>query len=128
MSKTKGAGSTKNGRDSQSKRLGVKAYDGTAVSAGVDHRPPAGHPLPPGRERRAAATTTPCSPSPTARSSSASARAASSSTSCPATERTTLADAPACGGGIVAPGRGRRAAGALVSRAGGPGPGRGAAP
>ena len=34
MSKTKGAGSTKNGRDSQSKRLGVKAYDGTAVSAG----------------------------------------------------------------------------------------------
>ena len=35
MSKTKGAGSTKNGRDSQSKRLGVKAYDGTAVSAGA---------------------------------------------------------------------------------------------
>jgi large subunit ribosomal protein L27 len=34
MSKTKGAGSTKNGRDSQSKRLGVKAFDGTAVSAG----------------------------------------------------------------------------------------------
>jgi large subunit ribosomal protein L27 len=35
MSKTKGAGSTKNGRDSQSKRLGVKVYDGTAVSAGA---------------------------------------------------------------------------------------------
>lgn len=34
MSKTKGAGSTKNGRDSQSKRLGVKVFDGTAVSAG----------------------------------------------------------------------------------------------
>ena len=34
MSKTKGAGSTKNGRDSQSKRLGVKAYDGEAVTAG----------------------------------------------------------------------------------------------
>ena len=34
MSKTKGAGSTKNGRDSHSKRLGVKAFDGTAVSAG----------------------------------------------------------------------------------------------
>ena len=34
MSKTKGAGSTKNGRDSQSKRLGVKAFDGTAVTAG----------------------------------------------------------------------------------------------
>jgi len=35
MSKTKGAGSTRNGRDSQSKRLGVKAYDGTAVHAGT---------------------------------------------------------------------------------------------
>jgi large subunit ribosomal protein L27 len=35
MSKTKGAGSTKNGRDSQSKRLGVKAFDGTAVTAGA---------------------------------------------------------------------------------------------
>jgi large subunit ribosomal protein L27 len=35
MSKTKGAGSTKNGRDSHSKRLGVKAFDGTAVSAGA---------------------------------------------------------------------------------------------
>lgn len=34
MSKTKGAGSTRNGRDSQSKRLGVKAFDGTLVSAG----------------------------------------------------------------------------------------------
>ena len=34
MSKTKGGGSTRNGRDSQSKRLGVKAYDGTLVSAG----------------------------------------------------------------------------------------------
>ena len=35
MSKTKGGGSTKNGRDSESKRLGVKAYDGTAVLAGA---------------------------------------------------------------------------------------------
>jgi large subunit ribosomal protein L27 len=35
MSKTKGAGSTKNGRDSHSKRLGVKVYDGTAVHAGT---------------------------------------------------------------------------------------------
>jgi large subunit ribosomal protein L27 len=34
MSKTKGAGSTKNGRDSQSKRLGVKVFDGTQVLAG----------------------------------------------------------------------------------------------
>lgn len=35
MSKTKGGGSTRNGRDSQSKRLGVKASDGTIVSAGA---------------------------------------------------------------------------------------------
>ncbi|HEY3143951.1 MAG TPA: 50S ribosomal protein L27 [Acidimicrobiales bacterium] len=35
MSKTKGAGSTRNGRDSQSKRLGVKAFDGTLVPAGT---------------------------------------------------------------------------------------------
>ena len=35
MSKTKGAGSTKNGRDSQAKRLGVKVYDGTSVNAGT---------------------------------------------------------------------------------------------
>jgi large subunit ribosomal protein L27 len=35
MSKTKGAGSTKNGRDSQAKRLGVKVYDGTIVNAGT---------------------------------------------------------------------------------------------
>ena len=34
MSKTKGGGSTRNGRDSNDQRLGVKAYDGTAVSAG----------------------------------------------------------------------------------------------
>jgi large subunit ribosomal protein L27 len=35
MSKTKGAGSTRNGRDSQSKRLGVKTFDGTLVEAGA---------------------------------------------------------------------------------------------
>jgi large subunit ribosomal protein L27 len=35
MSKTKGGGSTRNGRDSVSKRLGVKASDGTAVQAGT---------------------------------------------------------------------------------------------
>ena len=34
MSKTKGGGSTRNGRDSKAKRLGVKVYDGTAVTAG----------------------------------------------------------------------------------------------
>src|SRR3954452_11530145 len=34
MSKTKGGGSTRNGRDSESKRLGVKVYDGNTVKAG----------------------------------------------------------------------------------------------
>jgi large subunit ribosomal protein L27 len=34
MSKTKGGGSTRNGRDSNAQRLGVKAYDGTLVTAG----------------------------------------------------------------------------------------------
>ena len=35
MSKTKGGGSTRNGRDSESKRLGVKVFDGTQVHAGT---------------------------------------------------------------------------------------------
>ena len=34
MSKTKGGGSTRNGRDSNAQRLGVKAYDGQLISAG----------------------------------------------------------------------------------------------
>jgi large subunit ribosomal protein L27 len=34
MSKTKGGGSTRNGRDSQSQRLGVKAFDGEQLTAG----------------------------------------------------------------------------------------------
>jgi large subunit ribosomal protein L27 len=34
LSKTKGGGSTRNGRDSNAQRLGVKAFAGTAVSAG----------------------------------------------------------------------------------------------
>ena len=34
MAHKKGAGSTKNGRDSNSKRLGVKIYDGTPVVTG----------------------------------------------------------------------------------------------
>ena len=34
MSKTRGGGSTRNGRDSQSKRLGVKVFDGGVVNAG----------------------------------------------------------------------------------------------
>ncbi len=35
MSKTKGGGSTRNGRDSNAQRLGIKVYDGTFVRAGA---------------------------------------------------------------------------------------------
>jgi large subunit ribosomal protein L27 len=35
MSKTKGGGSTRNGRDSQAQRLGIKVYDGTIVHSGA---------------------------------------------------------------------------------------------
>ena len=34
MSKTKGGGSTRNGRDSNAQRLGVKVFDGTLVTTG----------------------------------------------------------------------------------------------
>ena len=35
MSKTKGGGSTRNGRDSNAQRLGVKVFDGTMIHAGT---------------------------------------------------------------------------------------------
>ena len=35
MSKTKGGGSTRNGRDSNAQRLGVKRFDGQEVTAGT---------------------------------------------------------------------------------------------
>jgi large subunit ribosomal protein L27 len=35
MSKTKGGGSTRNGRDSNAQRLGVKVHDGTLVRSGA---------------------------------------------------------------------------------------------
>ncbi len=35
MSKTKGGGSTRNGRDSHAQRLGVKIFDGMTVKAGA---------------------------------------------------------------------------------------------
>jgi large subunit ribosomal protein L27 len=35
MSKTKGGGSTRNGRDSAAQRLGVKVFDGGVVHAGA---------------------------------------------------------------------------------------------
>lgn len=35
MSKTKGGGSTRNGRDSNAQRLGIKVFSGTEVTAGT---------------------------------------------------------------------------------------------
>ena len=35
MSKTKGGGSTRNGRDSNAQRLGIKVFSGTDVTAGT---------------------------------------------------------------------------------------------
>ena len=35
MSKTKGGGSTRNGRDSNAQRLGVKVFGGSAINAGT---------------------------------------------------------------------------------------------
>ena len=35
MSKTKGGGSTRNGRDSNAQRLGVKAFGGIEITAGT---------------------------------------------------------------------------------------------
>ncbi|CAK7061000.1 50S ribosomal protein L27 [Kerstersia gyiorum] len=35
MAQKKGGGSTRNGRDSEAKRLGVKVYGGQAISAGA---------------------------------------------------------------------------------------------
>ena len=47
MSKTKAGGSTRNGRDSESKRLGVKRFGGQKVTAGtiiIRQRGTNGHP------------------------------------------------------------------------------------
>ena len=40
MSKTKGGGSTRNGRDSNAQRLGVKVFDGTTVLEIMSPWPP----------------------------------------------------------------------------------------
>ena len=77
MAHKKGAASTKNGRDSNSQRLGVKRYGGQLVNAGeiiVRQRGTHFHP----GSAWAAAATTPCSPSSAATSSSAPSAAAAS--------------------------------------------------
>ena len=70
MAHKKAGGSTKNGRDSHSKRLGVKRFGGEHVLAGQHHHPPARHPGARRRERRHRAPTTPCLPRSPARCSS----------------------------------------------------------
>ena len=52
MAHKKAGGSSRNGRDSESKRLGVKAYGGETDQRGQHHRPPARHAGPSGRQRR----------------------------------------------------------------------------
>lgn len=49
MAHKKGMGSSRNGRDSQSKRLGVKRHDGQLVRAGTILVRQRGTPLAPGR-------------------------------------------------------------------------------
>lgn len=49
MAHKKGLGSSRNGRDSRAKRLGVKAFDGTLVPAGAIIVRQRGTPVRPGR-------------------------------------------------------------------------------
>jgi large subunit ribosomal protein L27 len=49
MAHKKGLGSSRNGRDSRAKRLGVKAFDGTLVPAGAIILRQRGTPVRPGR-------------------------------------------------------------------------------
>ena len=55
MSKTKGGGSTRNGRDSAAQRLGVKRFDGQLVTAGSILVRQRGTKFHPGRNVRRAA-------------------------------------------------------------------------
>ena len=77
-----GGGSTRNGRDSNAQRLGVKVFDGTRIHAGTIIVRQRGTKFHPGRTSASVATTR-CSRWSTAASSSVSARAARSSTSIP---------------------------------------------
>ena len=52
MSKKKGAASSRNGRDSNAQRLGVKRFSGETVSRGHDHHAPARHQVAPRLQRR----------------------------------------------------------------------------
>ena len=48
MAHKKGASSSRNGRDSNAQRLGVKRFGGQTVKRRRDPGPPARHPVPPG--------------------------------------------------------------------------------
>ena len=52
MATKKAGGSTRNGRDSAGKRLGVKRFAGQEVESWNDYRPPTGNEVSPGNERR----------------------------------------------------------------------------
>ena len=52
MAHKKGLGSSRNGRDSKPKMLGVKVFDGQGVTAGTIIVAPARHALPPRPRRR----------------------------------------------------------------------------
>ena len=52
MAHKKGLGSSRNGRDSNAQRLGVKVFAGETRDRRRDHRAPARHPLQAGRGRR----------------------------------------------------------------------------
>ena len=60
MAHKKGGGTTRNGRDSESKRLGVKVYGGQAINAGGIIVRQRGTKMHPG-ETSASARITPCS-------------------------------------------------------------------
>jgi large subunit ribosomal protein L27 len=51
MAQKKGGGSTRNGRDSKPKMLGVKAFGGQTIGR-LDHRAPARHQVPRRHQRR----------------------------------------------------------------------------
>jgi large subunit ribosomal protein L27 len=59
MAHKKGEGSTQNGRESHSKRLGVKIFGGSPAVAGKHPRPPARHPATTPARTWASAWTTP---------------------------------------------------------------------
>ena len=52
MAQKKGGGSTRNGRDSQPKMLGVKVFGGETDQGRLDHRAPARHQVPRRHQRR----------------------------------------------------------------------------